>query len=193
MLNLGHAVGITTVEAYLAERRRKAEEVSCRSYRPGSMAEVDFFEVVAEIDVERKKAWKFLMRLMASGKDFAWICGQFSDEVSFLDGHKKAFAHLGGIPRRIAYDNLTAAVKKRVGAERALSGRFMALVSHYMFEPCFARPGEGHDKGGVEAAGSGSSTSHANPARREPGSDLPVADGRTRKAGGASDRTGAER
>jgi transposase len=30
---------------------------------------------------------------------------------------------------------------------------FAALASHYLFEPCFCRPGEGHDKGGVEARG----------------------------------------
>jgi hypothetical protein len=27
------------------------------------------------------------------------------------------------------------------------------MASHYAFEPCFARPGEGHDKGGVESRG----------------------------------------
>src|SRR5581483_6107461 len=36
---------------------------------------------------------------------------------------------------------------------RALTARFAALASHYLFEPCFCRPGEGHDKGGVEARG----------------------------------------
>jgi Mu transposase, C-terminal domain len=34
-----------------------------------------------------------------------------------------------------------------------LTTRFAALASHYLFEPCFCRPGEGHDKGGVEARG----------------------------------------
>jgi hypothetical protein len=28
---------------------------------------------------------------------------------------------------------------------------FKALVSHYLFEPCFTRPGKGHDKANVEA------------------------------------------
>ena len=37
--------------------------------------------------------------------------------------------------------------------KRQLAARFQALVSHYLFEPCFARPGEGHDKGGVESRG----------------------------------------
>jgi hypothetical protein len=40
-----------------------------------------------------------------------------------------------------------------IGGERALAARFAALASHYLIEPCFCRPGEGHDKGGVEARG----------------------------------------
>src|SRR5205814_7834150 len=76
------------------------------------------------------------------------------DQVSFLDGHVRAFAHFDGIPSRIAYDNLRAAVVRiLVGGERALTARFATLASHYLFEPCFCRPGEGHDKGGVEARG----------------------------------------
>jgi hypothetical protein len=52
------------------------------------------------------------------------------------------------------YDNLRAAVVRiLVGGERTLTPRFAALASHYLLEPCFCRPGEGHDKGGVEARG----------------------------------------
>ena len=58
----------------------------------------------------------------------------------------RAFKHLGGVTQRCIYDNLKAAVKRRLGIERELSARFLALCSHYLFEPCFARPGEGHDK-----------------------------------------------
>jgi hypothetical protein len=42
----------------------------------------------------------------------------------------------------------------------------MALASHYLFEPCFARPGEGHDKGGVEARGKGIPLRHLTPIPR---------------------------
>jgi len=58
------------------------------------------------------------------------------------------------VPGRIAYDNLRPAVTRiLVGGERTLTARFAALASHYLFEPCFCRPGVGHDKGGVEARG----------------------------------------
>ncbi len=44
-----------------------------------------------------------------------------------------------------------------------MTGPFQALVSHYLFEPCFARPGEGHDKGGVEARGKAIRLQHLTP------------------------------
>ena len=59
------------------------------------------------------------------------------------------------MPRRTVYDNLSAAVRRVQFPRRALTDRFQALVSHYSVEPCFARPGEGHDKGGVESRGRG--------------------------------------
>ena len=59
--------------------------------------------------------------------------------------------------------NFWAAVRRRVGAERQPTDRFRALSSHYLFEPCFARPGEGHDKGGVEARGKGLRLEHLTP------------------------------
>ena len=150
----GLQVGVTLVKEAVAEWKRQRREVFVPlTYRPGDLAEVDFFEVLVDLDGTRRKAWLFLMRLMYSGRDFAWIYER-QDQVSFLDGHVRAFAHFGGVPARLAYDNLKAAVVRiLVGGERALTARFAALASHYLFEPCFCRPGEGHDKGGVEARG----------------------------------------
>jgi transposase len=150
----GHRVGVTLVKEAVAEWKRRRREVFVPlTYRPGDLAEVDFFEVFVDVDGQRRKAWLFLMRLMYSGRDFAWIYER-QDQVSFLDGHVRAFAHFGGVPTRLAYDNLKPAVVRiLVGGERALTTRFAALASHYLFEPCFCRPGEGHDKGGVEARG----------------------------------------
>ena len=150
----GQVVGVTLVKEAVAEWKRQRREVFVPlTYRPGDLAEVDFFEVLVDVDGRRRKAWLFLMRLMYSGRDFAWIYER-QDQVSFLDGHVRAFAHFGGVPARLAYDNLKAAVVRiLVGGERTLTARFAALASHYLFEPCFCRPGEGHDKGGVEGRG----------------------------------------
>ena len=150
----GKQVGVTVVKEAVAEWKRQRREVFVPlTYRPGDLAEVDFFEVLIDVDGTRRKAWLFLMRLMYSGRDFAWIYER-QDQISFLDGHVRAFAHFGGLPARLAYDNLKAAVVRiLVGGERTLTARFAALASHYLFEPCFCRRGEGHDKGGVESRG----------------------------------------
>jgi hypothetical protein len=152
----GHRVGVTLVKAAVAEWKRQRQEVFVPLvYHPGDLSEVDFFEVLVDVAGLRRKAWMFLMRLMHSGRDFAWIYDR-QDQVSFLDGHVRAFAHFGAVPLRSIYDNLRpAVVRVLVGAERKLTARFEALAAHYVFEPCFARPRTGHDKGGVEGRGKG--------------------------------------
>lgn len=152
----GLTVGATTVKETVAEWKRRRREVFVPLvYRPGELAEVDFFEVLVDLDGERQKAWMFVLRLMHSGRDFARLYER-QDQVSFLDGHVRAFNHLGGVPQRMAFDNLKAAVAKiLIGSERELARRFEALASHYLFEPLFCRPRTGHDKGGVEARGKG--------------------------------------
>ena len=154
LIEEGHTVGVTLVKEAMAEwKRRRQETFVPLVYRPGELAEVDFFEVLVDINGKRQKAWMFLLRLMHSGRDFAWLYER-QDQVSFLDGHVRAFAHLGAVPQRIAYDNLTPAVARiLVGGERKLTARFEALASHYLFEPSFCRPATGHDKGGVESRG----------------------------------------
>jgi transposase len=150
----GHPVGVTMVKEAVAEWKRQRREVFVPlTYRPGDLAEVDFFEVLVDVDGTRRKAWLFLMRLMYSGRDFAWIYER-QDQISFLDGHVRAFAHFDAVPARVAYDNLRAAVVRiLVGGARTLTPRFAALASHYLLEACFCRPGKGHDKGGVESRG----------------------------------------
>jgi transposase len=162
----GYRVGRTVIYEYLRERRRQRAEVYVPLiHRAGDEAQVDFFEVTVEIGGSWVKAWKFLLRLMYSGREFVWLY-QRCDKLAFFDGHVRAFTYLGGVPRRCVYDNLSAAVRKIVGAERQLNERFEALVSHYLYEPCFARVGEGHDKGGVESRGKAIRLQHLAPVPR---------------------------
>ena len=129
LLTEGHRVGVTVVKDAVAEWKRQRREVFVPlTYRPGDLAEVDFFEVLVDVDGTRRKAWLFLMRLMYSGRDFAWIYER-QDQISFLDGHVRAFAHFEGVPARVAYDNLRAAVVRiLVGGVRTLTPRFAGPV-----------------------------------------------------------------
>lgn len=150
----GVVAGYSMVKELMAERRRAAAEVFVPlEYKPGDLGEVDFFEVEVDLDGVRTTAFMFLMRLMSSSRDFVWLYPR-QDQVCFLDGHVRAFAHFGGVTDRCAYDNLKAAVRRHlVGSERELTARMLAATTHYVFEACFCRPFTGHDKGGVEARG----------------------------------------
>jgi transposase len=98
LIGEGHQVGASLVKAAVAEWKRRRREVFVPlTYRPGDLAEVDFFEVLVDFDGTRRKVWLFLLRLMYSARDLAWIYER-QDQVSFLDGHVRAFAHFGAVP-----------------------------------------------------------------------------------------------
>ena len=162
----GYEVGVTTVRRYFREwRRQRLEGFIPLVHRPGEEAQGDIFEVTVELCGAARTAWKLLIRLPYSGRDFVWIYDR-CDQLSFLDGHVRAIEYFGGVAARWVYDNLTLAVKRRVGLRRELTDRFQALVSHYLIEPCFARPGEGHDKGSVESRGKAIRLQHLTPVPR---------------------------
>lgn len=71
--------------------------------------------------------------------------------ISFLDAHVYMFAWLGGVPNKLAYDNLkTAVTHVYAGKNRQLTQRFMALRSHYLFQSRFCNVASGNEKGHVE-------------------------------------------
>lgn len=74
-------------------------------------------------------------------------------QEAFFEGHAQAFEFFGGVPRRVSYDNLSAAVRLLAGGRiREESRAFTAFKSYYLFESHFCTPGQGHEKGGVEAS-----------------------------------------
>jgi len=69
----------------------------------------------------------------------------------FLEGHVRALEFLRGVPRRIVYDNLKAAVHRILhGRQRELNPSFQQLQAHYLFAADFANPAAGWEKGLVE-------------------------------------------
>ena len=149
----GYQVSAMTVRRMVRDRRARQFEVFVPLvHRPGDSGQVDFFEVTVTIKGIDQKVWMFLLHLPCSGRSYLRLYER-SDQLSFLDGHVRAFEYFKGLPDRLVYDNLKAAVKRRVAGAVELSARFLALLSHYTFEACFARPGEGHDKGAVERRG----------------------------------------
>ena len=149
----GFSISAVTVRRMVRELRLADAEVFVPlEHRPGDSGQVDFFEMTVRVCGESRKVWMFLLHLPSSDRSFCRLYER-CDQLSFLDGHVRAFEHLGGLPDRLVYDNLKAAVKRRVAGDLELSDRFLSLLSHYVLEACFARPGEGHDKGSVERRG----------------------------------------
>jgi transposase len=153
----GASVAEVTVSRYVARRRvalglDRVEVAVPQTHPPGAEAEVDFGEFHATIAGTLIKLWMFVMRLSHSGRAFHVAFATQAQEA-FLEGHVLAFAHFGGVPGRIRYDNLKPAVVRVLkGRDRAESERFIAMRSHYGFDGFFCIPGmEGaHEKGGVE-------------------------------------------
>src|SRR5258708_3041847 len=69
----------------------------------------------------------------------------------FGDGHVRAFAFFGGVPKSILYDNTKIVAARILGdGKRQRTRVFTELQSHYLFEDRFGRLGKGNDKGKVE-------------------------------------------
>ncbi len=90
------------------------------------------------------------LRLCYSRAFFLSAYPRESQEMVF-DAHARAFAHLGGIPRRGIYDNMKTAIDAIfLGKERRYNRRFLAMCNHYLIEPTACTPASGWEKGQVE-------------------------------------------
>jgi transposase len=116
----------------------------------GQQAQVDWGQAQVCIAGTPVVAHLFCLRLRASGAPFAWAAPTEKLEA-FLEGHRRAFEWLGGVPAECVYDNLkTAVLRILAGPVRQEHTSFASLRAHYLFDSRFCRPGEGHEKGAVE-------------------------------------------
>ena len=143
----------STLRGYIGQRRqerRRPKVYIPLEFDPGTDAQADWGEALVEIAGQRATVQIFYMRLCYSRKLFMMAFPAQKQEA-FFEGHVQAFHHFQGIPHRISYDNLRAAVQKVLeGHTRQEQLAFIALRSHYLFESYFCTPGQGHEKGGVE-------------------------------------------
>ena len=141
----------TIVKDYVRERRRRLREMYVPLSHPPGHAQCDFGQAKGMIGGVERKIHYFVLDLPHSDGCFVKAYPAETTEA-FCDGHVSAFTFLGGVPRSILYDNTRLAVAKILGDGRRKRTRvFSELVSHYLFEDRFGRPGKGNDKGKVEA------------------------------------------
>jgi transposase len=147
----GFAGSASTVRRYVRQREATRGEVFFPlQFDPGEEAQVDWGEAWCVIQGEQRKVMLFCMRLCHSRAAFVRAYERQNQE-SLLDGHVRAFQYLGGVPRRLAYDNMKVAViTVGQGRHRRLTKRFKELRSHFLFESRFCNVAAGHEKGHVE-------------------------------------------
>ena len=100
----GYEGGLTVVKAAVAAWRLRSAEVFVPLSHPPGEAQVDFGQAEVTLDGRPATVALFVMTLPYS--DATFVCA-FPRECTeaFLEGHVRAFAFLGGVPRRISYDN----------------------------------------------------------------------------------------
>jgi transposase len=141
----------SSVRRYVAGRKTGQGEIFMPlCFAPGEEAQVDWGEATVIHNGVERKVQLFCMKLCHSHAVFVRAYERANLE-SFLDGHVRAFAFFGGVPKRIAYDNLkSAVVYVGRGRERRLNRRFMELRSWYLFDSRFCNVAKGNEKGHVE-------------------------------------------
>jgi transposase len=88
---------------------------------------------------------------LAASRAFVLVAYYSQAHEMLFDAHARAFAILGGIPKRGIYDNMKTAVDKvGSGKQRSVNARFEAMTGHYLFEAEFCNRAAGWEKGIVE-------------------------------------------
>src|SRR3954467_12587507 len=146
----GYRGGLTIVKDAVRTRRLTTAEVFVPlAHTPGE-AQVDFGHAEVTLDGRPAKVAVFVMTMPYS--DAIFVCA-FPRECTeaFLEGHVRAFAFFGGVPRRISYDNSKIAVARITGTrDRKLTDEFLRLKSHHLFEGHFCLVRRPNEKGHVE-------------------------------------------
>jgi transposase len=148
--------GEPTVRRFVRERKaalglEQPEAFIPLEFGPGQDAQCDFGEAQVILAGQQVTAQYLVLTLCYSTLPFVMAFPHQRQEALF-EGHVAAFQFFGGVPRRIWYDNLAQAVKRILaGHDRLEQQAFTTLRSYHLFESRFCTPGQGHEKGLVEA------------------------------------------
>lgn len=119
-------------------------------FQAGEAFQFDWSEDWAVIGGERVKLQVAHIKLSHS-RAFLVRAYLLQTHEMLFDAHWHAFRVFDGIPSRGIYDNMKTAVDRvGRGKQRDINARFLAMTSHYLFEPEFCNPAAGWEKGQVE-------------------------------------------
>lgn len=143
----------STVRHYVGQVRKLQKQMQLflpLEFDPGTDAQVDWGEGRVIMKGEQITVQLFYMKLSYSRRAFTMAFPSQKQEA-FFAGHVEAFDFFEGVPHRISYDNLKAAVKEILeGRHRVEQEAFFHFRGHYLFDSHYCTPGAGNEKGAVE-------------------------------------------
>jgi len=130
--------------------RKRKEAYLPLEFDAGQDGQVDWGEAVVRMAGKEIKVQFLSLRLNYSKARFV-MAFPFQKQEAFFEGHIQGFHFFGGVPRRMAYDNLKTAVYRILeGKKRQEQQTFKEFHSYYLIESYYCTPGQAHEKGGVE-------------------------------------------
>jgi transposase len=143
-----------SVKRYL-RRKREAEGRMSEGYlpleHPPCHAQVDFGSFAYyDCDGTQRGGHTLIVSFPYSNAGWMQVFPAENQEC-LLEGLKRIFYHIGGVPHRLRCDNMTTAVAQVLnGRERVVSDGFRRFMLHHRFQAEFCNPASGNEKGSVE-------------------------------------------
>jgi transposase len=156
LVSLGYSGSYDRVASFARKWREEQKLISSKQmympleFAPGEAFQFDWGENWAYINGYKTKLQVAHFKLSHSRAFLLRAYYAQSHEMLF-DAHNHAFRVFQGVPERGIYDNMKTAVDAvKKGKERVVNRRFLAMVSHYLYEADFCNPAAGWEKGQVE-------------------------------------------
>jgi len=143
-----------SVKRYL-RRRREAQGCPSEGYlpleHPPCHAQVDFGDF-AYYDSGGTQCGGHMLVVSFPYSNAGWAqVFPSENQECLLEGLKRIFYHIGGVPHRVRCDNMSTAVSQVLqGRERVVSDGFRRFMLHHRFGADFCSPASGNEKGSVE-------------------------------------------
>ena len=149
----GFTGGQRTVTTYVA-LKKKALAVPTNKFidlqHPGGEAQIDYGTAEVSHDQKIIQVKYLVMSFPYSNAAYLWFLPSENIEC-FLTGLQRLIQLVGGVPRKIWFDNLSAAVVKVENyRDRKTTEKFTQFALHYGFQYEFCNVGKGSDRGNVE-------------------------------------------
>jgi len=146
--------GYTSVKVYMRFRREQ-KQTNAQGFlplmQPPGHAECDFGDCVYyDGKGNTCDGHALTVSFPQSNKGYTQVFPSENQEC-LLEGLKRIFNHIGGVPVKLRTDNMTTAVVHVVsGKERVLTDGFTRFMLHYHMDVEFCNPASPEEKGNVE-------------------------------------------